>query len=213
MDPIEFKAWNDLDAKTLSMRCPSCRHVGVFQSQGKDDSGTAGSEYVGLGSRICPNPTCRSYVFVVYNSQSRSITITYPRETIDFDATNLPSPVLAALDEAIRCHAAGCYRASALLVRRSLEELCLDRSAKGSNLKEKLKSLSGRIAVAEALVEGFDTLRLLGNDAAHVELKDFDTIGSNEAGLAIEIVKELLKGVYQYDALVARLDALKKSTT
>jgi hypothetical protein len=55
-----------------------------------------------------------------------------------------------------------------------------------------------------------DNLRLLGNDAAHVELKDFDRIGQTEAELAIEIVKELLKGVYQYEDLIARLEALRR---
>jgi hypothetical protein len=59
-------------------------------------------------------------------------------------------------------------------VRRTFEELCLDRQATGGNLNERLKSLSGRLAVADALVDGFDSLRLLGNDGAQVELKDFE---------------------------------------
>jgi len=55
-----------------------------------------------------------------------------------------------------------------------------------------------------------DELRLLGNDAAHVEAKAYDAIGSAEAALAIELAKELLKAVYQYSALVTKLKALKK---
>lgn len=43
-----------------------------------------------------------------------------------------------------------------------------------------------------------------------MELKDFDTVGKTEAELALEIAKELLKGVYQYEDLVARLEALKR---
>jgi len=37
----------------------------------------------------------------------------------------------------------------------------------------------------------------LGNDAAHVEAKAYDNTGKDEAELAIELAKELLKAVYQ----------------
>lgn len=62
------------------------------------------------------------------------------------------------------------------MVRRTLEDLCADRGADGPNLKARLAALSDRVALAQALVEGLDTLRLLGNDAAHVDLKDFDQV-------------------------------------
>jgi hypothetical protein len=55
-----------------------------------------------------------------------------------------------------------------------------------------------------------DELRLLGNDAAHINAKDYDKIGPKESQLAIELAKELLKAVYQYASLVDRLKALKK---
>lgn len=96
------------------------------------------------------------------------------------------------------------------MVRRTLEELCAERNAQGRDLKARLSALSDKVAVASALVDGLDSLRVLGNDAAHVELKDFDEVGKTEAELALEITKELLKGVYQYDDLVGRLAALKR---
>jgi hypothetical protein len=49
----------------------------------------------------------------------------------------------------------------------------------------------------------------LGNDAAHINAKDYDPIGSNESKLAIELAKELLKAVYQYASLVDRLSIEK----
>jgi Domain of unknown function (DUF4145) len=211
MEAVVVRGWSERHPLVVSLRCPRCRKVGVFESgPTKDFAGETSVESVSFGSRRCPDPKCTAQVFVILADPAGTLVASYPPETIDFDSTNLPKPVLDALDEAIRCHASQCFRAAALLVRRTLEELCLDRQATGGNLKDRLKSLSGRIAVAEALVDGFDSLRLLGNDAAHVELKDFDSIGSTEAGLAIEIVKELLKGVYQYDDLVARLEAFKR---
>jgi len=134
----------------------------------------------------------------------------FPPEVIDFDATNLPPAILASLEEAIKCHAAGCYRAAALMVRRTLEELCDDKNAGGNNLKSRIAALSAVAVIPGDLLSAADELRILGNDAAHIEAKDYDKIGEIESELAIELAKELLKAVYQYTSLVARLTALKK---
>ncbi|MER8827217.1 DUF4145 domain-containing protein [Mesorhizobium sp. M0938] len=136
--------------------------------------------------------------------------ICYPPEVIDFDATNLPANILSTLEESIKCHAAGCYRAAALMVRRTLEELCNDKQAVGKDLKARLASLSSVAVLPSELLAAADELRILGNDAAHVEAKDYDSLGEEESELAIELAKELLKAVYQYTSLVARLTALKK---
>ena len=55
-----------------------------------------------------------------------------------------------------------------------------------------------------------DELRLLGNDAAHVEAKTYADVSSEETSAAIELTKEILKAVYQLDDLVKRLQALKR---
>ena len=51
--------------------------------------------------------------------------------------------------------------------------------------------------------------RLLGNDAAHVEQKVFDEIGTEELEVAIEFTKDLLRSTYQLKDLLGRLRALK----
>jgi hypothetical protein len=213
---VELASWWPQEGSPISLRCPSCRQIGTFDvpPSSVKDLLSNGNVQTGvfLGSRRCPNDACHAHVFTVWSASAHALVASYPPETIDFNAANLPKPVLDSLDEAIRCHAAQCYRAAAVMVRRTLEDLCADRNASGANLKTRLESLSGRIAVATALVEGLDTLRLLGNDAAHVDLKDFDAVGKTEAELAIEIAKELLKGIYQYEDLVARLEALKRPT-
>lgn len=97
------------------------------------------------------------------------------------------------------------------MVRRTLEELCDDKKATGENLKARVASLSAVAVIPSELLNAADELRILGNDAAHIEAKDYDQIGKVESELAIELAKELLKAVYQYTALLARLTALKKS--
>ena len=207
------------NAGTISLRCPHCRHEGAFartidindigwvatviNAQGNKAGGQ-----VWAGTRVCPNPECRGVVSI-HNHPALGRR-TYPPETIDFDATALPERILSSLEEAVSCHAAGAYRATALMVRRILEELCEDRQATGKNLKDRLGNVGSNIIVPKELLDAADELRLLGNDAAHIEAKSYDDIGEAEASLAIELAKELLKAVYQYQSLVDRLRGLKK---
>ena len=103
--------------------------------------------------------------------------------------------------------------AAAIMVRKTLEELCRDRGAEGKNLKKRISALSSKVVLPDELLEGLDDLRLLGNDAAHVESRTYNDIGKEEVEIGVEFAKEVLKAVYQYSALLARLRGLKKPST
>jgi hypothetical protein len=96
------------------------------------------------------------------------------------------------------------------MIRKTLEEICTDRNAAGDNLKKRLKDLGTKIFIPKELIEGMDELRLLGNDAAHIESQTFDQVGQTEIEISIDFTKEILKGVYQYEGLLAKLRGLKK---
>ncbi len=206
----------------INLRCPACLHIGAFEgiaqvsdiswnNPAKTPNGATVNENYRAAMRVCPNKECRALVF--WAQDANKVQRTFPPEVIDFDATNLPPRILASLEEAIKSHAAGCYRASALMVRRVLEELCEDKGAKGDNLMKRLAALGTSVVIPGELLSAADELRLLGNDAAHIEAKTYDSIGADECEIAIELAKELLKAVYQYTSLVARLQALKKAKT
>jgi hypothetical protein len=99
------------------------------------------------------------------------------------------------------------------MVRKTLEELCRDKGAMGNNLKERIQALGKNIVLPRELLAGADNLRLLGNDAAHIESQEYQQVGKEEVELAIEFAKELLKATYQYSSLLKKFDALKKGTT
>lgn len=211
-----------VEGAVVNLRCPICRHEGAFHRyQGVNDprwlkpvgvvNGKQQHESMAAGIRKCPNAACNSLIFVLMKDQK--VIESFPPQVIDFDATNLPPKILSSFEEAVKCHSAGCYKASALMVRRVLEELCDDKTATGKTLKARLTSLSSTVVLPQDLLNAADELRLLGNEPAHVEAKDYDDIGSEEVEIAIELAKELLKAVYQYTSLVARLQALKNRTT
>ena len=68
--------------------------------------------------------------------------MSYPPERIDFDSTNVPVQVVECLEEAIACHANQCFIAAAIMVRKTLELLCMAQNASGGNLKDKIKALA-----------------------------------------------------------------------
>ena len=194
----------------ISTRCPACRQGATFEPLGQRLTLTIknGPELV-AGQARCPDPTCWAHLFFV--RAGTELLVTYPPETIDFDSTALPSGVQRALEEAVTCHANHAFIAAAIMVRKTLEELCRDRGVSGRNLKERIKALGQSAILPAELFDGLDDLRLLGNDDAHVESTMCDTVGSEEVEIALEFTKEVLKAVYQYSALLARLRSLKNS--
>jgi hypothetical protein len=194
----------------VKLRCPACRQMGTFEqlAANVNDAALLNDGFI-IGVRRCPDPSCFALVFFI--SKGGQIVDSYPAQTIDFDATNVPVPVRSAFEEAIKCHAQRCFVASAIMVRKSLEELCKDRSAAGGNLKERIKALGTKVVLPVELLEGLDDLRLLGNDAAHIESREYESVGQEEVEVGIEFTKEVLKAVYQYSALLAKLRALKKA--
>jgi len=204
---------------TINLRCPACRHLGAFTGYNNANDLVTGVPLHGpdgqprlaqcrSGIRICPNPDCRAIVFVTVDEDAKFLS--FPAERIDFDPTLIPQKILDSFEEAITYHANHCFRSSAIMVRRTLEEICADRAATGESLKLRLAKLGSLIIVPKELLEAADELRLLGNDAAHLEAQVYDDIGSEEIEVAIGLCKEILKAVYQLSSLVDRLRKLKK---
>ena len=194
----------------ISLRCPACRQQGTLENFGADvkDVHIGNPNPALVGQRRCPNPECQAHIF--FAQANNKVIVSYPAEKIDFDSTNIPATVVQALEEAITCHAAQSFIAAAIMVRKTLEELCRDREATGKNLKDRIKELGTKVILPQELLDGLDDLRLLGNDAAHIESQEFNNIGKEEVEIGIELAKEVLKAVYQYSSLLNRLRALKK---
>lgn len=192
----------------ISTRCPHCGHNGSFEAIGNDMRNDKYSKSFGL--RRCPNAKCFGHLFFVFNNSTGQIERLYPSDTIPFDKENIPLNVLNAFEEAIITHSNNCFIASAIMIRKTLEEICKERKATGANLFKRLEDLGKKIIIPKELIEGMQELRLLGNDAAHIESNSFNEVGKLEVEISIEFTKEILKGVYQYENLLDKLKALKK---
>jgi hypothetical protein len=205
---------------TLAIVCPECAREGNFRPQDFDmnlvvPDGVGGRvKTVAVGNRFCPNRACSTHVFVVYEPQGEyKVLRTFPAGRIDFDVTGVPEKVRSAFDEALTCTANECYIGAGMLIRKTLEAVCEDRAAQGSNLKVKINDLKTKVTLPNELFDAMDHLRLLGNDAAHIEAKTYDDVGKEEVLAGIDLTKEIIKSTYQYKGLLGRLQALRKPTT
>ena len=199
---------------TVSLRCPGCRQIGTFDAFLPNDAQSQ-NQITGrpcvAGLRLCPNPSCKELIFFVWDRAGPKLLASYPPERLDFDAANIPASITKALEEAITCHATECFVASAIMVRKTLEELCHERGATGATLKDRLRNLGTKVILPEELLAGLDDLRLLGNDAAHIESQEFNTVGKEEVEIGIQFTKEVLKAVFQYSDLLSKLRSLKRT--
>jgi hypothetical protein len=205
---------------TLAIVCPGCSREGNFFGQGPDIQLAAPDPenrsmvtVLWVGSRFCPNGSCSTHVFVVYQplgGGTIKLLRSFPAGRIDFDVTVIPEKVCKAFDEALTCTANECYVGAGMLIRKTLEAVCEDRAAKGGDLKARIDNLRTKLTLPNELFEAMDHLRLLGNDAAHIEAKTYDEVGSNEVLAAIELTKEIIKATYQYKDLLGKLQALRK---
>lgn len=190
-----------------SILCPHCGHQGMFEQLGQDI--VVNSDGWSVGHRKCPNRKCNGLVYIII--QGGQLQKSYPPVRVDYDPEKIPEGVSKTFEEALDCHSDGSYIASAIMVRRTLEEICYDRGAKGKTLKDRITALQSKIVLPAELMEGLDELRLLGNDAAHLEAREYEEIADEELDVAIEFTKEILKGLYQYSSLLEKIRALKKS--
>lgn len=193
--------------RKLSIRCPACGNGGTFEPlQNIHDIAFAN---LALGQRRCPNLDCQAHIFCIYDNAGKVLR-TYPAQRVDFDPKGIPAQIVSTFTEALSCHAENLHVAAAIMIRRTLEELCEDKGATGNSLKDRIGALQSNVVLPKELFIALDDLRLLGNDAAHIEAKTYNSVGPAEIEVSIELTKEILKAVYQLDDLVSRLRALKK---
>ena len=204
---IPTRLFSSQNFGNVVITCPSCGKGGTFIKIGGGNDLRFDKTYV--GHRVCPNPNCLEYVLIVF--EFNEVIYTFPSLRIDFDTTDVPEKIINTLTEAISCHSNESYIASAIMIRRTLEEICEDKNATGKNLKLRIKNLESQIILPQELLAGMDELRLFGNDAAHIEAKVYDNIGKIELEIAIKFSKEIIKAVYQYSALLRELKSLKKT--
>lgn len=171
-----------------------------------------------LGFRVCPDHECGKLVLVSYEyraklslnintEQEYDLLSVYPMVGVNYDDVKATSKIKSTLIEAATCFHSGCYKATAIMIRRVLEEICHQEEAKGNDLEKRLNALDEKFRFPSEISEIVHSLRFLGNDAAHIQAKYFDEINKDTAEAALTIAEEIVAVIYKRSL---KFDALKK---
>lgn len=169
-----------------------------------------------FGQRICPDSNCRAHIFFdletnIYNNSYINIyptTVNLNNITIE----KLPVEIQNSFKEALICYENGCYIASAILIRKTLESICNLNRSSGKNLHERIQNLKNKITISEPLYDAMFELKYLGNDAAHIESQHFEKINKEELEIGLTILIEILRALYEHKDLLESFKKLKTTS-
>jgi hypothetical protein len=151
---------------TPSMYCPYCkRHTSItkaYNGEGERKEFLAaiqaldGVWWIGLCNY------CRGAV-LVKNLAEQIYPTPFPSPTDE----RIPSTMQADLNEAKKCLSVDAYRACAVMARRALQQACLDLGGTSENLAGQLDDVYTSGIITKNVKEWGDSIRWIGNDAAH----------------------------------------------
>jgi hypothetical protein len=117
-------------------------------------------------------------------------------------SADVPPQIADIFQEAVRCAYASCPRASAVMARRTLEAITVDKGESTGVLADRLKKLAARGVLLPTLADWAKEVRLVGNVGAHFD--PINTVSKEDAEQLNKFVRELLRYLYELPAELAR---------
>lgn len=125
-----------------------------------------------------------------------------PRQLDD----SVPEKIRSLFYEAGMAEAAGALRAAAVMYRATVEEICHDKGAKGSNLYDKIRDLSG-LGVDQEVISDLDEARFLGNWSVHQSV----VFSPDEVADVALLIEEAVLDLYVQPSQKAAMRASRKA--
>ncbi|MGI9056996.1 MAG: DUF4145 domain-containing protein [Ktedonobacteraceae bacterium] len=119
---------------------------------------------------------------------------------------DIPAEIAEAFAEASKALHADCPRASAVMSRRTLEAITVEKGETSGSLAERLRKLETKGVLHPTLVEWVREVRLVGNSGGHYDV--INQVSVEDAGDLLRFVRELLRNLYE---LPADLNRRRKS--
>jgi hypothetical protein len=121
---------------------------------------------------------------------------------------NAPKDIRTAFEEAHSCYRARAYTAAAIMCRKTLEGICTAHGVNERNLMGSLKKMRDQDLIDERLFEWSDTVRIVGNEAAHdVEI----TVSEADARDILEFANAILDYLFSYRDRFEKFKARRKA--
>jgi hypothetical protein len=189
-------------AKNLAVTCPHCQvmaHITPVAVPRFEDLAVHKPKQVGL-VYLCDNChapvflrfTVRGYLAARIELAPQFIEVERAREKFTF--TYLPEEVEVLFKEALLCFSSGAYNAFASMCRRTAQAMFADLGESGKmRLFDELNNVRELASIAS---EPFNKLRTILFGGGTDPRPNIPTLDSYEAGIALEILKDLLYEAY-----------------
>jgi hypothetical protein len=189
-------------AKNLAVTCPHCQvmaHITPVAVPRFEDLAVHKPKQVGL-VYLCDN--CHAPVFLRFTVRSyhtarielspQFVEVERAREKFTF--TYLPEQVEVLFKETLLCFSSGAYNAFASMCRRTAQAVFADLGEAGKiRLFDELNNVRELASIAS---EPFNKLRTILFGTETDPRPNIPTLDSYEAGIALEIIKDLLYEAY-----------------
>lgn len=200
MEIVNFQAQNFSQVGGRGI-CPHCSFRSYFKpvtSAHTEDRG--GRWYTICNGAQCE--ACKGFVLVVgkkyeQNQQAWTFDAVYPLgKPNDFVAPEVPAPIAADFQEALRCAWVNAYRATVTMCRRALQASCVELKAKDAKLQDQIDELASKGVITESLKQMAHEVRLTGNDGAHPGKDGLNDVSEPDSRDMIEFTREFFHHVF-----------------
>ncbi len=140
------------------------------------------------------------------NIKGGELTSTPILRTTDFyKIPNAPNNINSDALEAQTCHAVGATKACVVMCRRTLEQVCIDKGAKGKTLHEKIRNLLDQGFISSEIFNIFNEIRYFGNYGAHPSNDLLGDVTKDDSSLVLEVTLHMVKHIYEIPEKLRKL--------
>jgi hypothetical protein len=125
----------------------------------------------------------------------------WPFANINY-SEEVPETIQRIIQEAKVTYAAQCYRASAVMARRALEAIAVDKGELDGKLVHRIKNLVSAGKIDKNLGDWATEIRLIGNTAAHYD--SADDVEKEDANQIILFLDQLINYIYIMPAIIIK---------
>jgi len=175
----------------LSGHCPHCERYTLFSI---GTSCTSNGSHYRWSIGVCNH--CQKAILIYetlgeygsYNTDSY-----YPSILPKPIPENIPDFIKSDLMEDHLCIGVNAFRASAVLSRRILQMICIDKGAKGEKLADQIEELRQKGIITVDIAEWAHSVRWVGNNAAHPTSSE---VSKEDAEDILNLVEQMIHVLY-----------------
>lgn len=151
---------------------------------------------------ICECNGCDFFFLVKrFRSDDRILEI-WPKTLPESVDEKIPENIRQDFTEAYLCFSVGAYRACAVMARRALQNLCIEKGAKkDAKLEQQIDFLQSKGIITVELQNWAHEVRMVGNDGAHPN--QHELVGESDARDILDLLKQFCQVMYIAPSIAA----------